>query len=177
MGMYDDFIQELKKEFPNVHVVLKTNWFWKLLAKLLYVVTFGKNKVFLTDYVTTIGPYIGVPVTWPDRADNSRVFVLKHERIHLRQQKKLGLGSIWVGLVPWGISYLLLPLPLGFAWCRYYYERAAYAESIRVARELWGEISAKNVLENAVHELSGPAYAWAWCIKSSVQKWFENNSK
>lgn len=44
-------------------IVEKRGWFWVGLHWLVVVVTFGRNRRFLTDYLTTIGPIVGVPVS------------------------------------------------------------------------------------------------------------------
>ena len=36
------------------------------------------------------------------------------------------------------VAYLLLPLPLGLAWCRMRFERAAYEETVRASMTVGG---------------------------------------
>src|SRR5437764_14588221 len=43
------------------------------------------------------------------------------------------------------ILYVLLPLPVGLAWFRAYFEKEAYAETIRVAAEVWGRSEERRV--------------------------------
>ena len=57
---------QLKDE--GTRIVLKTGWFWNLLHWLVCIVTFGANRTFRDEYVTTIGPWIGVPKDWDSRS-------------------------------------------------------------------------------------------------------------
>jgi hypothetical protein len=76
-----------------------------------------KYVEFMTDYATTIGPIQAYPSDWT-------AFMVEeigiHESQHTRQCRWFGLGiSPWIGLIPMALAYLLLPLPIGLAWCRY----------------------------------------------------------
>ena len=54
-----------------------------------------------------------------------------HERVHLRQFARHGRLLM-------SILYVLLPLPMGLAYCRARFEREAYEETIRAAFEVYG---------------------------------------
>jgi hypothetical protein len=47
---------------------------------------------------------------------------IPHEARHVTQQKWLGLGSPWLGFIPWLILYGLIPLPIGCAFFRCFFE-------------------------------------------------------
>jgi hypothetical protein len=159
--------------WPGVRVVEKAGRFWAFLDLCVRVLTFGKNKAFLTSYVTTIGKRVAVPKDWPVPRERQYV-VLRHELVHVRQQARLGLGFVWLGMVPWAVLYALLPLPMGLAWFRYCFEREAYAESVRAAIVVGEDPEAER--EHAVAQISGPAYAWTWPFPARVRAWLKANS-
>lgn len=144
---------ELAQEFPSFHLVRKSDYrFYRYLDFLVKL--FTGNRDFLISVTTTIGPIVGVGSDWDLYLPEQRDTILAHERVHLRQQRTMGLGlGVWAGLVPWALVWLLLPLPAGLAWGRYALERAAYLETLRRAPEQ---------LEDVVSSLSGSAYAWCW---------------
>lgn len=109
----------------SVQLYTKDNWFCKALAGILLVITFGgmKYRVFLDRFATTIGPLQFYPVTW-DISTVERVVV--HESRHTRQARWFGFWiHPWVGLPLFAVFYLLLPLPLGLAWFRCWFEMDA----------------------------------------------------
>jgi hypothetical protein len=164
-----------------VKLIPKTGWFWKALDIAVRVVTFGKNKRFLTHYATTIGPWIALPEAWFEHLDRYRG-VIAHERVHYEQFKKAGLGSAVLGILPLAIVYLLLPLPIGLAYGRYVLERPAYAVSIRHELLAAGHGSTdrmyhrEQLIDWATEQLSGPAYGWTWPFPRAVRRWFEENA-
>jgi len=166
-----------KLEQEGVRVVDKTGWFWNAMHYLVMLVTFGGNRRF-REYYTTIGPVIGVPLGWEKRGFANRFATLTHERRHVEQFKKAGFGSAWLGLLPAGIAYVLLPLPIGFAWFRWRMERTAYAEGIRAYLTVNPSHSERvRRIDSATIQLTGGAYGWTaalWPGRARVQKWFEN---
>lgn len=161
-------------------IVEKRGWFWIGLHWLVVVFTFGQNRKFLTNYLTTIGPLVGVPVGFKADHPGNRA-ILAHEACHVLQQERLGLGSAWVGLVPWGLVWLLFPLPLGLAFGRYWLEREAYAVGIRMELEMYsGGTSPRDsdrelrafMIDHAVAELTSGAYGWAWPFPAAVRAYF-----
>ena len=171
---FDAMMIQLKRE--GVRVVDKTGWFWEFMHYLVLIVTFGGNRRF-RHYYTTLGPVIGVPLGWEKRGFANRFSVLSHERHHVGQFKLAGLGSAWLGIIPAGIAYVLLPLPNGFAWFRWRMERTAYATGIRAYLEVNpnpGERTRR--LAKATKALTGGAYGWTaalWPGRKRVQAWFD----
>lgn len=191
-------------------LVIKSGWFWQLLAGIVRAVTFGRNTSFLSGYATTIGPWIAVPTSWDldIPASVEQRALLAHESVHVAQFTRaglwllLGVGAIglglamsltplwaiavaaalatliagrraWavVGIVPVGVAYLLLPLPIGLAWCRYALERSAYAHQAEALIAV-GWDRAK-LIDRAVEQLATGAYGWAWPFPAAVRGWFE----
>ncbi len=169
-------LAQLKNE--SVYVVEKKGMFWWVLNVLVVIVTFGGNRNFLERYYTTIGPVIGVPTGWEESSAAHRYSVLLHERHHVGQFRKGGLGSAWLGILPVGIAYLLLPLPMGFAWCRWRFEREAYAVGIRAKLSFgFSEERRRELLDHATEALVGPAYGWTaklWPGRTRCRAWFES---
>jgi hypothetical protein len=62
----------------------------------------------------------------------------------------------------WQLSYLLLPLPFGFAWFRWHWEREAYLVDLRA-----GRLTVDEVVETLWSN-----YAWTW-PKPWMRRWFE----
>lgn len=166
-----------KLRSEGVRVSDKTGWFWNAMHYAVMLITFGGNRRF-REYYTTIGPVIGVPLGWEKRGYADRYATLKHEYRHVRQFRKGGLGSAWLGILTTGTAYLLLPLPVGFAWCRWRMERAAYAEGIRAYLSLKPSASERDRrIASATDQLTGGAYAWTaalWPGRKRVEAWFQS---
>lgn len=148
---------------PAVRLTTKDGWFWHALGSVLQVVTFGKfSKVdFLERFATTIGPIQAYPSGWADIPAK----LIAHESRHTRQSRWFGLWiHPWIGVLPMVVAYLLLPLPVGLAWCRMRLELDAEIAAIRHEKEvgrtpfqvffMW--------IGNFANSVSGAAYAWAW---------------
>jgi len=161
----------------KIHIASKNEkltWLWKLIHKLLVIVTLGKNNRFYTNTTTTLGRTIYYPAGWT--VDTVRLYdciILRHEIIHVRQYLKWGFGNIVLGTFLMAIAYLLLPVPLFFAWFRYKLEREAYWESYRASIELGLEPQ----VEHYAEVLTNSGYFWAWYSKKQVQGWFEKKKR
>lgn len=158
-------------------VVVKRGWFWVTLHALVVIITLGSNRRFLRGYCTTIGPWVGVPTGWESWSIESRIALLEHEAVHVRQCKKFGLGNVIVGIPMFSLLYLLVPLPIGLAWLRWRFERVAYVRGINVRLEISGHSfwARTELIDRAVEQLSGGAYAWTWPFRKSVRAYFEAN--
>ena len=172
-------ITRINVEEAGGKIVVKRGWFWKALHWIVFAVTLGQNRRFLTDYYTTIGPWIGVPEGWESRAIEGRIAVLEHERIHVEQCKRFGLGNVYLGFPLFTLLYLLC-LPAGLAYFRWRFEREAYAHGINVklyianpaVRARWRE----QLINSAVKQLTTGLYAWTWPFPGSVRRYFERHT-
>ncbi len=150
----------------------KLKWMWKFIHWFLYCITFGKQDAFYDNYTTTIGKNVYYPAGWTsEEASLWDCVVLRHEGKHTRQCIKWGCGNATIGTLVMGLLFLLVPLPIGFAWFRYKFEREAYKVSYYTALSL----GLKPNLDRYVEQLTGPAYFWTWVLKKQVKNWFYAN--
>lgn len=138
----------------------------RLIDRALKLVTFGGMQTYLTDYVTTIGRTIYVPDDWDRTPPGRRWETLEHELVHVRQFERYGL----VGMA---VLYLLVPLPMGLAWCRARLEWEAYAVTLRCVAELEGIEAARDPSfhEEIVRRFTGPDYGYMWPFARAVRRW------
>jgi len=104
-------------------------------------------------FVTTIGSTIYLPSNWAGRSDEERWTTLRHERMHLRQQKRYSMPV-------YAFLYLFAYFPIGFAWWRLRLEAECYAESLRCEKLTGG--NAAIAMEHYIDNLTGSAYGWAF---------------
>ena len=73
------------------------------------------------------------------------------------------------------ILYLFVPLPMGLAWCRAYFEKEAYAESVRAAAEVWGIDHARSEAyrRRVLDQFTGAAYGWMWPFRAGLERWYD----
>lgn len=159
----------------GARVIEKKGWFWGILHYLVIIFTFGGNRRFKTDYITTIGRWIAVPSNWTAFSPENRLSVLFHEVEHIKQFRQFGFGNAIVGIIPFGILYLLFPFPFGIAYFRWWAERVAYLKGIQV-RKAYGasQEEVEFLVGNAVLQLTGPGYGWTWAFKAQVIRWFSD---
>ena len=119
---------------PSVRLRPKEGRFWHSLGVLAAIATGGgiSGQIFLHDYATAFGPLQGYPRAWSAERVES---LLVHEARHTRQARWCGLGiHPWLGLPVFGLLYLALPLPAGFAIARFLFEldadRAAWRHAL-----------------------------------------------
>jgi hypothetical protein len=168
-GVLASFIREIEAEFPTFRIVKKSeSKFAKLIDLLLKGITFGGQREFMTRYYTVIGDTLYVPPGFEEGDPINVVITLRHERVHLRQKRRLTM----VGMT---VVYLLLPLPLGLAYGRARLEWEAYTETLRATFELKGEdaLRAPELKERIISQFTSPAYGWMWPFRSQVERWYD----
>lgn len=140
----------------------------KVIAFLLLVLTFGTQKKFMTEYVTTIGTTVYVPDDWGLWSEQRRLAVLRHERVHMRQAKKYGR-------VLFSLLYLLAPLPIGLAWFRARFEWEAYVESMRAVSDVNGTkiLDDDKYRRSIIEQFTTGAYGWMWPFPKTVGRWYD----
>lgn len=143
------------------------SWHQRGIAAALRVLSGGRNRRYLTHVVTTIGRTVYVPPDFARWPRDTRDEILRHELVHVAQFARYGL-------VPMALAYLLLPLPIGLAWCRMRLEREAYEESIRIAFARGGLAETGALRESIVCRFTGPEYLWMWPFRRSVERWYDD---
>ena len=163
----EKLLEDIKQEFPKFKLVPKEDsLFMQLIDAVLRVITFGKMRSFMISFTTTIGCTVYFPSTWGVRPPKSKMIILRHERVHMRQRARYGW---W-----YSISYLLFPLPMLWAYCRMKYEMEAYEESLRAIFEYYGLAAFTPSLKKSyVGLLTGPEYFWTWPWKGRIERWYD----
>jgi hypothetical protein len=165
-----DLIVEIQKEFPKFEIIKKEDSFlMKAIDIFLKIITLGKMKTFMSDFITTIGYKVYVPSGW-ELMD--KVTILCHERVHMRQANKY--GRLW-----FSFSYLFLWAPTVFAHFRKKYEQEAYEESLRCIAKTGGikYIEDKLYRENVIAHFTSAEYFWTWPFRKSIETWYDSTVK
>ena len=170
MDKYSKIIAEMEKEFPKFKLIEKKDSpLMKAVDIFLKVITIGKMKTFMTNFITTVGYKVYTPPEWKEI---DRIGVLRHERIHMRQMRHH--GRIWFTL-----SYLFLWLPSGMAYFRKKYEQEAYEESMRYRAVTYGirYIEDTAFREVTINHFTSAQYFWTWPFRKSIEKWYDSTVK
>ena len=169
MDRYEALVIALQDEIPGFRVVRKDrSRLHRVLHHALVIVTFGQMRSYLDSYQTTIGKTVYVTADWDSWEVDRRYVTLRHEAVHLRQYR-------WLTVPGMAFLYLLIPLPLGLAWFRAYFEKEAYAESIRAAAEVWGAAYPRREAyrRHIVDQFTGPSYGWMWPFRAAIERWYD----
>jgi hypothetical protein len=147
----------------SVKLHTKDNWFCKMLAVILMIVTFGgmSYRVFLDRFATTIGPLQFYPASWTV-AQVKRIII--HESRHTRQARWFGLWiHPWLGMPLFAAFYLLTFFPVGLAFFRAYFEMDAMRYELNEGLKT-GVYSKEDVLYRATNfgnTVCSGKYGWA----------------
>jgi hypothetical protein len=162
---YQALLAELEAE--GVRLVGKERaWHQRAIHYLFCVATLGAQRGYLHAYVTTIGRTIYLTPDWAARPLADRYATLRHERVHVQQFRR------W-GFFPLTVAYLLLPLPVGLAWCRMRLERAAYEETIRAHHALGGRAATDRLRAHVIGQFTSGSYGWMWPFGRAVARWYD----
>ena len=166
---YDALVAALRAEIPGFRIVPKDrSRLHRAIHVALVALTFGRMRDYLDSYQTTIGKTVYVTADWDDWDADRRYVTLRHEAVHLRQFRRLTLPVM-------AVLYLLVPLPMGLAYCRARLEQEAYAETIRAAAEVWGPQVPRSPEYRAhvIAQFIGPSYGWMWPFRGAVERWYD----
>jgi len=163
---YQALLDDVQREFPAFAVLPKRGRALQhAIALALAVVTFGGQRHYLTRYHTVLFGKLYVPEAWRRMSDDERYILLRHERVHLRQRRRMGdVAMAFVYLVPL--------LPLFLAWGRARIEWEAYVETIRATAEVHGLEAARALEQEIVRRYVGPDYGWMWPFPRTIRGWF-----
>jgi hypothetical protein len=165
----DAFLAEMHREFPRFVIIQKAESpLSKAIDVFLKVVTLGGMREFMTRYFTVIGDRLYVPPGWDEADPVAAVITLRHERIHLRQRRRLTLPGM-------AVVYLFLPFPIGLAYGRARIEWEAYTETLRATLELRGEEALRDeaLRTRIVTQFTSPSYGWMWPFRNTVERWYD----
>jgi hypothetical protein len=169
MELSERFEEEVRAEFPKFRIVPKQgSMLSRLIDVALKIVTLGAQSEYMTHYHTVIGYTLYVPHSWSRLSDVDRVILLRHERVHLRQRRRLGMPLMT-------FMYLLPFLPLGLAYGRARIEWEAYTETLRATAELRGLDAARSpgLKNQIVGRFVSGAYGWMWPFRRQVERWYD----
>ena len=162
-----DFVAEMKEEFPDFDIIpKKDSKLQRAIHVAIAIVTFGQMRTYATRYHTAMFGKLWVPPTWDEMSDDAKYILLRHERVHLRQRRRM--GDFVMGFV-----YLVWIFPLGLAYGRARIEWEAYEETIRATYEVNGLESAKALRSEILRRFTGPDYGWMWPFPKQIQAWFD----
>jgi hypothetical protein len=163
--LLQDFVQRSKP----IQVVKKSvYWHQRAAGMALFVVTFGGQRTYLSQYVTTLGHTIYVPDDFDAWSPANAIEILRHEAVHVAQFERYG----WIGMV---LLYGILPLPMGLAWFRARLEWEAYEETLWAVAEIEGFDAARSpdLRAKIVRRFTGPDYGWMWPFPRMIHRWFD----
>ena len=166
---FDKTLANIFFEFPKFRIVYKRDS--KLMRAIswgLRVLTLGKMTSFMTSFHTTIGMTLYAADAWDTTDDAGRTITLRHELVHMRQNKRLGRITM-------GLAYLFIFFPIGLAYGRMRLEREAYEETLKALAELRGKgaLTDQRRKDAIVSLFTGPSYLWMWPFKRSVERWYD----
>ena len=163
---HEELLAEIRAEFPDFAVLPKRgDRLQEAIGVALAVVTLGGQRRYMTHYHSVLFGKLYVPGTWAGMGDAARVILLRHERVHLRQRRRMGdVAMAFVYLVPF--------FPLFLAWGRARIEWEAYVETIRATAELHGLAAARALEPEIVARFTGPDYGWMWPFPRTIRRWF-----
>ena len=170
VNRYDALVEDLRAEFPRLRIVRKDRSpLHKAIHYALIGLTLGRMRSYITSFQTTIGRTVYTTADWDALDPDQRFVMLRHEAVHLRQFRRFTLPGM-------AILYLLIPLPMGFAWFRARFEKEAYAESIRAAAEVWGPSYPRTASYRAhvIGQFTGPSYGWMWPFVRQIERWYDH---
>jgi hypothetical protein len=163
------FIQEIREEFPKFRIVAKRDdRLSRAIHWVLLILTVGGQRDYLSHYHTVLGWTLYTPDSWESTPDLDRVITLRHERVHLRQRRRLGFPLM-------AFLYLIPFFPLGLAYGRARLEWEAYEETLRATAELKGLAAAcdPSLKEHLIARFTGPDYGWMWPFRRAVSRWID----
>jgi hypothetical protein len=166
VSRHEALLREIRDEFPHFTIVPKReDARQRAIGVALAIVTVGRQRHYLTRYHTVLFGRLYTPDAWDRMSDDDRTILLRHERVHLRQSRRM--GDVLMAFV-----YLVPFFPLFLAWGRARIEWEAYVETIRATAELRGLEAARALEGEIVRRYTGPDYGWMWPFPGAIRRWF-----
>jgi len=166
---YEKLLIEIRTEFCDFEIIKKSqSKFMKILNAGLKMITLGSLKNFMNDFITTVNDKVYVPDNWDSYSNATKAITLRHERVHMRQAKK-------IGKIKFSLAYLLFPLPTVFSYFRTKMEQEGYEESIKAYYEYYGsKFFTQTLKQEIVSNFTTSRYFWMWPWKSQIENWYDD---
>ncbi|MCA9704427.1 MAG: hypothetical protein KDK70_01110 [Myxococcales bacterium] len=165
----DAFIDELMREFPRFRIRrAHDSHFFRLAERCLARVAGQRGSEWANHYLTIVGYTLYVPAYWDQLPAYQRLVILRHERVHLRQRRRLSLPGM-IAL------YLFLPVPVGLAYGRARLEWEAYRATLAALLEVHGPqaLTDAHLRDHIVSQFTTAAYGWMWPFPEHVRAWYD----
>jgi hypothetical protein len=163
----DALLAEIRAEFPSFELRYKIDdRLQRAIHVALSLLTLGGQRIYLTGYYTVMFGKLWIPESWDRLSDLDRYILLRHERVHLRQRRRM--GDVWMAFV-----YLVPFFPLFLAYGRARIEWEAYTETLRATAEVYGVDAAERQRSHIVGRFVGGQYGWMWPFPRTVNRWFD----
>jgi hypothetical protein len=162
-------IRDMAREFSGFRIVAKrASALSRLIDVALKLVTFGGQREYMTRYHTVLGNTLYTPECWETTPDLERLITLRHERVHLRQRRRLTFPVM-------AFVYMIPLFPVGLAYGRARLEWEAYEETLAATFELKGPEALRepSLREHIVRRFTGADYGWMWPFRSVVERWYD----
>jgi hypothetical protein len=167
VALWEAYLARIQREFPSFRLRHKRDArSQRAIGRALEVLTLGGMRTYVSGYHTVMLGTLWVSEGWEAMGDLERYVLLRHERVHLVQARR------W-GMLPMAVAYLLLPLPLGFAYCRARIEWEAYEETLRALVEVHGLEAARRQRAWLKARFVGPDYGWMFPFAARFDRWFD----
>jgi hypothetical protein len=168
MTQLEALTAELKLEFSDFQIMPKSeSRSMRFIGFFLQILSLGKNKSFMKEYESTINHTMYTGESWNGYSDIDKIVLIRHERVHMRQQKLYGRFV-------YSFLYMFTYFPLFFAKYRTEFEMEAYEEQMRAMVQYHGTASIlrPDFKIFIIEQFTTSAYLWAWPFQDSIEKWF-----
>ena len=165
----ESLLSDIHSEYPHFRIVSKRGDTLSIaIDRAIRIVTLGTQSEYMSRYHTVLGYSLYVPTAWDSTSAIDKIITLRHERVHLRQRRRLGL--IWMAFL-----YLVPFFPFGLAYGRARLEWEAYAESLRASAELKGieSVRSSRMRHYVLDQFTSGAYGWMWPFRRHVESWYD----
>ena len=141
----------------------KHRWFWNILDGTFWLFNGCKETDFMKR-ATTIGCIMAFSEdTNLEHITLYEYVILKHMTVHVKQCATLGMGETSIGVIPYLLLYLFVPLPILFSWFRFKFERDAFIVEHKFALKCGWTPNIEDYVQ---------ALKWAW-PEAKVRAWFK----
>jgi hypothetical protein len=167
MNRSETLLDEIRAEFPGFRLRKKRESpLQRAIHVALVVLTAGGQRAYMKRYHTVLFGTLWVPDAWDEMPDLDRYVLLRHERVHMRQRRRM--GDFWMAFV-----YLVPFFPVFLAYGRARIEWEAYVETIRATAEVHGLDAAQRLRASLLERFTGPDYGWMWPFPRTIDRWFD----